>query len=183
MWQTALLPFLQVTLWGCHGRGCLCLLDNWVNSFVIFRLFKMKPLLLFCLSQWRGRAELVRINQIKLSSGISSECLCAFFTSIFVRWLFFFAGFMYLFWTISATSHSLQLIIQVSAFSHGEFHILEQNSSLLVLLDFQEFPELKSCLTITSSQRVKVMGGFFNRPRGPERSRGPWARVSVWSDC
>lgn len=32
MCQTALVQFLHA---GCQGRECLCLLDNWVNSFVI----------------------------------------------------------------------------------------------------------------------------------------------------
>lgn len=49
----------------------------------------------------------------------------------------------------------------MSPFSHGGYLTLEQNSSLQVLLDCQEFPEVQCSLTITSWPEVR------DEDRGP----------------
>lgn len=140
MWQTALLPSLQVTLWGCQGRGCLCLLDNWANSFVILGSLNEAVAAFQPFTMTNG-AELVQINENKLPQAYQ---VCILSSVLYADC--FFCNF----------SH---LIINYAV----SYLLLEQNSSLLVLPDCQAFPDVKCSLTKTSLWLAEVR----DEDRGP----------------
>ena len=141
MWQTALLPSPQVTLWGCQGRGRLCPPDNRVNSFVILDSAN-EAVAAFQPFTMTDGAEPVQVNYITdFPRHISRLFLFVFRLLFCVPMVFQHFFFVHVTGSLTHVTFFTQWISRL---------ISEQNSSLLALLDCQEFPEVKCSLTITS---------------------------------